>query len=250
LRLSLTCVPTLLGLDASPAADRIPAPRSVSLPRYFKAKRVIDCGVAGSLLALALPLFLTVALVALGDVGSPAFFWQRRVGRYGRTFLLLKVRTLRAPFDRKGDPRPEHARLSATGRFLRKTHLDEFPQLVNVLVGDMSLIGPRPLLPEDQPSDAGLRLAVRPGITGWAQVNGGTLLTPAEKGRLDDWYVRNASLLLDLKIALLTLRALWRGQQRSDEALARAHGDWQGPTGAATPSATGRMEWSPGGGEH
>src|SRR5207248_2242991 len=91
-------------------------------------------------------------------------------------------------------------RISRIGALLRKSRLDELPQLLNVLVGDMSLIGPRPLLPHDQPPDPTLRLMVRPGITGWAQVNGGTLLTVSEKNACDEWYVRNASLWVDLKI--------------------------------------------------
>jgi lipopolysaccharide/colanic/teichoic acid biosynthesis glycosyltransferase len=106
--------------------------------------------------------------------------------------------------------------VSRIGRFLRRTRLDELPQLLNVLAGDMSLIGPRPLLLRDQPRNAAARLAVRPGITGWAQVNGGVLLSPDEKEQLDEWYIRNASPLLDLRIIALTLRMLLRGDRRTE----------------------------------
>ncbi len=106
---------------------------------------------------------------------------------------------------------------------MRESHLDELPQLFNVLLGEMSLIGPRPLLPEDQPTNASLRLMIRPGVTGWAQVNGGTLITPEEKGALDDWYVQKASLWLDLRIALLTLRFVLTGQRRSEQAVSEAN---------------------------
>src|SRR6185312_13198021 len=104
----------------------------------------------------------------------------------------------------------------------RKLRLDELPQLLNVLVGDMAFIGPRPLLPQDQPQSASVRLMVRPGITGWAQVNGGTLLNPEEKGLLDEWYIRNASLWLDLRIVLMTLRSFVVGDRKSEQALERA----------------------------
>jgi hypothetical protein len=105
-------------------------------------------------------------------------------------------------------------------RFLRATRLDELPQLLNVLFGEMSMIGPRPLLPEDQPTNTSIRLSVRPGISGWAQVNGAKLVTKEEKQRLDEWYVRNASLWLDLRIAMMTIKLLLRGRVSSQEILA------------------------------
>ena len=108
------------------------------------------------------------------------------------------------------------------GRLLRKTRLDELPQLFNVLVGDMSLIGPRPLLPHDQPTNPSVRLSARPGITGWAQVNGGNLVTVDEKGALDEWYIRNASLWLDLRIVGLTFLFLLTGERRSEQAVVDA----------------------------
>jgi lipopolysaccharide/colanic/teichoic acid biosynthesis glycosyltransferase len=135
---------------------------------------------------------------------------------------LYKLRTLRPPFDRRGQKIPEQRRVSWIGRLLRQTRIDELPQLLNVLVGDMALIGPRPLLPRDQPPKPNLRLAVRPGITGWAQVNGGNSLSPTEKEALDIWYINNASLWLDLRIIGLTLRVLLSGERRSEKALADA----------------------------
>jgi lipopolysaccharide/colanic/teichoic acid biosynthesis glycosyltransferase len=106
--------------------------------------------------------------------------------------------------------------VSRIGRFLRRTRLDELPQLLNVLLGDMSLIGPRPLLPRDQPRNVAARLSVRPGITGWAQVNGGVLLSPDEKEQLDEWYIRNASPSLDLRIIVMTLMMFLRGDRRTE----------------------------------
>jgi len=143
-------------------------------------------------------------------------FWQQRLGVGGRSFTIWKIRTLRPPFDQFGQPIPENKRGSWVGSFLRRTRLDELPQLAIVLVGDMSLIGPRPLLPRDQPMNPTVRLTVRPGITGWAQVNGGTLLSPSERDALDEGYVRNASFWLDLRIVMMTLRVMIWGQRRPD----------------------------------
>jgi Bacterial sugar transferase len=109
---------------------------------------------------------------------------------------------------------------SRIGQFLRATRIDELPQLLNVLFGEMSLIGPRPLLPEDQPNNTSIRLAVRPGISGWAQVNGGKLVTKQEKEKLDEWYVRNASLFLDIRIALMTLAVMLRSRLSAQESSA------------------------------
>ena len=187
---------------------------SVVLPNYFRFKYVMDFLIAAALLILGAPLLMLVGGIAVVDAGWPILFWQQRLGVGGRTFVVRKIRTLRPPFDQMGAPIPENKRLSKAGSILRKTRLDELPQLLNVLVGDMSLIGPRPLLPRDQPAGPSVRLRVRPGITGWAQVNGGTLLSPSEKDRLDEWYVRNASFWLDLRILAMTLRMMVWGQRR------------------------------------
>jgi lipopolysaccharide/colanic/teichoic acid biosynthesis glycosyltransferase len=232
--IALEFVPRLFNLD--PQRQRAPAPEAaeeeqlvpaaaMDLPAYFQAKRLIDFVAALVIVTVLSPLWFLVAILAFLDVGSPVLFWQQRIGLNGSTFLLHKVRTLRAPFDWRGRRIPEPERLTWIGQLLRKTRLDEMPQLLNVLVGDMSLIGPRPLLPQDQPQRLELRLAVRPGITGWAQVNGGTKLTPTEKAELDEWYIRNASFLLDVRIAFMTAIALFRGDRRSERALALARAE-------------------------
>ena len=169
---------------------------------------------------LLAPLFIVTSLLVLVDVGSPILFWQQRVGRHGHPFLIYKFRTLKLPFTANGSPVPEDERLSAIGRILRASRADELPQLLNVLIGDMSLIGPRPLLPNDQPLNPAFRLLVRPGITGWAQVNGGKLATPEEKQSLDEWYIHNASLWTDLRIVIMTVRYLMRNRASSTESKA------------------------------
>jgi lipopolysaccharide/colanic/teichoic acid biosynthesis glycosyltransferase len=183
------------------------------IPSYFQVKRVLDFAFALLFIVSLIPIFTWVSVLVALDVGTPLLFWQRRLGQGGRGFQIYKFRTMQSPFDRLGESLPEKQRLSATGRLLRKTGLDELPQLLNVLVGEMSLVGPRPLVPEDQPADPTIRLMVRPGVTGWAQVNGGKRITSEEKGDLDEWYIRNASLMLDLRILLLTCRYVFVGSR-------------------------------------
>lgn len=191
----------------------------IVLSRYFAVKRTVDCAAAVVMLGLFAPLWVLVALIVLFDVGSPVLFWQERIGRGGRRFLVHKFRTYYAPFNSRGEPVPEEARLSRIGRFLRKTRLDELPQLLNILVGDMSLIGPRPLLPKDQPVDPSLRLLARPGITGWAQINGGNYITPEEKDALDAWYIKHASPKIDLKILIHTIIIALTGERLNRRAV-------------------------------
>jgi lipopolysaccharide/colanic/teichoic acid biosynthesis glycosyltransferase len=190
------------------------------LPPFFRLKRWIDIVGSLTLIVLLFPLLMLAGLLVLLDVGRPIFFWQERLGWNGRSFLIYKFRTLRAPFDSAGNPALGKRQPSAVGRFLRATRLDELPQLLNVLFGEMSLIGPRPLLPEDQPENTSIRLSVRPGISGWAQVNGAKLVTKEQKEQLDDWYVRNASLLLDLWIIMMSIKLVLRGRVSSQEILA------------------------------
>jgi lipopolysaccharide/colanic/teichoic acid biosynthesis glycosyltransferase len=219
------------------AARADPAP-PFALPSYFHTKRFIDFVAALAMIIALSPLWISVALLAFLDVGLPIMFWQQRMGLNGRNFLLHKIRTLRAPFDWRGQKVPQEQRLSWIGQLLRDTRLDEFPQLLNVLVGDMSMIGPRPLLLQDQPRTSTVRLMVRPGITGWAQVNGATLLLPMEKEKLDEWYIRNASLWLDLRIVGMTLWSLIKGHRRCEQPPARerhARSGWIGHQSSARP---------------
>jgi lipopolysaccharide/colanic/teichoic acid biosynthesis glycosyltransferase len=205
--------------------DRLPYdhfPGPIRISRYFSLKRIIDVVAVSILILVLLPVLIMTALLVVVDVGWPVFFWQQRTGRGGRELQLYKLRTLRAPFDRKGRRIPDEQRLSRVGRLLRQTRFDELPQLFNVLLGDMALIGPRPLLPRDQPPNSRPRLTVRPGITGWAQVNGGILLSVTEKDALDVWYIRNASLWLDLRIVARTFLSLVKHDRRSEEAVAQA----------------------------
>ncbi|WP_157235170.1 sugar transferase [Methylosinus sp. LW4] len=213
-----------LSFIASPpvAARELEALETFEAPAYFAAKRVIDICAATLLLLATFPLAICVAYVVFIDVGAPVFFWQQRIGKNGQKFLLYKFRTYRAPFNEKGRPVPEERRLSRVGRFIRASRLDEIPQLYNVLAGHMSLIGPRPLLPQDQPADPGPRLSVRPGVTGWAQINGGTIVTPEEKNALDLWYIKHACLRLDLDIVIGTLLVALAGEKLNGRAVEHA----------------------------
>jgi lipopolysaccharide/colanic/teichoic acid biosynthesis glycosyltransferase len=221
--LSLSFLPRMLGLT-EPARSDLNVVRSMEVAPetglYLRVKRVIDVVGSLSLMLLLSPIFIVATLLVWIDVGSPVLFWQERTGWRGRPFLIYKYRSLRAPFDSKGRPALGDRQPSAIGRFLRATRIDELPQLINVLFGDMSLMGPRPLLPEDQPCNTALRLSVRPGITGWAQVNGAKLVTKEDKEKFDEWYVANASLWVDMKIVLMTLRTLSRNYLGSAEASA------------------------------
>lgn len=171
---------------------------------YWKVKRGIDIVVASCLLVLLSPMLIVTALIVRFTIGSPVIFWQRRIGRRGAGIFIFKFRTMQAQFDSEGNFRERSDGLCFIGALLRRSHIDEMPQLLNILRGDMSLIGPRPLLPIDQPFDNEIRLLVRPGITGWAQVNGGSLISTEEKNALDEYYVRYASLWLDIKVLLKT----------------------------------------------
>ena len=193
---------------------------------FWRLKRGIDFTIAFIFSVLSLPIITAVFALALFDVGIPVIFWQQRVGLKGKPLYLYKFRTLLASDRRRTDTKDAAQRPSAVGRMLRKSRLDELPQLWNILSGDMSLIGPRPLLPVDQPSGASIRLVVRPGLSGWAQVCGGKLISPEEKNALDEWYIRHASLLLDASIVLRTLLMLIVGERRDEAAIATALADW------------------------
>lgn len=172
-------------------------------------KRLLDILGAGlGLLALS-PLILCLAWLIQRRLGRPVLFCQIRPGRHGRPFRMIKFRTMRDAAGLDGQPLPDAERITPFGRLLRSTSLDELPELWNVLKGDMSLVGPRPLLMEYLPlysPEQARRHEVRPGVTGWAQVNGRNALSWEDKFRLDVWYVDHRSLWLDLKILYLTVR--------------------------------------------
>jgi len=171
-------------------------------------KRAFDVVVASCALILLSPLLLALALLTAWQIGLPVIFTQDRPGRGGKPFRILKFRTMTDARDAAGELLLDSARLTRFGRFLRTTSLDELPELINVLKGDMSLVGPRPLLMEYLPlysPEQARRHEVSPGITGWAQVNGRNALTWEERFRMDVWYVDNRSLRLDLRILWLTL---------------------------------------------
>lgn len=172
-------------------------------------KRCLDILGAGIGLLLLSPVFGVVALMIRIQMGAPIFFRQIRPGRHGRPFQMIKFCSMRHLVDADGNPLPDAERLTGLGRFLRASSLDELPELWNVLKGDMSLVGPRPLLMEYLPlysPEQARRHDVRPGITGWAQINGRNAISWDEKFALDVWYVDNQSLWLDLKIIGLTIR--------------------------------------------
>ena len=176
-------------------------------------KRIIDVAAAGLGLVMLSPLLLIIGLAVLMALGSPILFRQERPGRHGRPFTLYKFRSMRTAGEGAA-PLSEAERLTRLGAFLRRTSLDELPELWNVLRGDMSLVGPRPLLMEYLPlytPEQARRHDVRPGITGWAQINGRNAISWEEKFRLDVWYVDHRSLSLDLRILLLTIRRVLSG---------------------------------------
>lgn len=183
-------------------------------------KRALDFLVSSVTLCVLSPLLAAIGAAVWWQMGWPVLFTQIRPGLHGRPFRMIKFRTMTAQADAQGAPLPDAQRLTRLGRFLRGTSLDELPELWNVLKGDMSLVGPRPLLMEYlslySPGQA-RRHEVRPGITGWAQVNGRNALSWEEKFALDVWYVDNQSLALDLKILWLTVKSVLRREGISAE---------------------------------
>jgi len=172
-------------------------------------KRVIDLIVALTVLILLLPILILVSMMVRTKMGSPIFFRQVRPGFKGRTFELIKFRTMLNAVNHSGNSLPDEQRLGSFGKFLRSTSLDELPALWNVLKGDLSLVGPRPLLVEYLPlysEEQAKRHNVLPGITGWAQINGRNAISWNDKFKYDVWYVENKSFWLDLKILFITLK--------------------------------------------
>lgn len=173
-----------------------------------RIKRVLDFIIALIGLIVASPILLVVALLVRLKLGSPILFRQQRVGLDGEIFEMVKFRTMKDATDPQGNPLPDEERLTSFGNFLRKSSLDELPELWNVLKGDMSLVGPRPLLVEYLPlysKEQMKRHDVRPGITGYAQVNGRNNISWSKKFELDVYYVKHYSLGLDLKILWQTV---------------------------------------------
>ena len=189
---------------------------------YQFAKRAFDLLVSAAIAIAISPVAMLIMFGVLIDLGWPIIFWQKRLGYQGRPFLIYKFRTLRAPYDRLANFVEESQRASRFGSFLRRLRLDELPQLWNVFAGEMSFVGPRPLLPVDQPKGSPLRLQMRPGVTGWAQINGGREITAEEKGVLDEWYVRNASVWLDIRIILRTVWTVLFGDRYRGSPVAEA----------------------------
>jgi lipopolysaccharide/colanic/teichoic acid biosynthesis glycosyltransferase len=192
---------------------------------FWRVKRGIDFFFTLCLILFLAPAICLVAMAVMIDVGLPLTFWQQRPGLAGRPFRLFKFRTMAAAHDSLGIRLPENKRVSWIGRFLRRTRFDELPQLFNILMGEMSFVGPRPLLPVDQPAAYAARLSARPGLTGWAQVRGGRDISAADKAALDVWYIQNASLALDLKILAYTIPMVLFGERVDQKTIRKAWSD-------------------------
>lgn len=175
-------------------------------------KRFFDLAVSAFALILLSPVIAIVAWQISRKLGSPVLFKQVRPGLNGKPFTMIKFRTMRDAVDKNGTPLPDAERMTPFGNFLRSSSLDELPELWNVFKGDMSLVGPRPLLMEYLPlynKEQARRHEVRPGVTGWAQINGRNAISWEEKFKLDVWYVENHSFWLDLKILFLTVKKVF-----------------------------------------
>ena len=176
-------------------------------------KRFFDIVLSGSALLVLWPLLLIVAVLVRIKLGGPVLFCQERPGKNGKIFKLYKFRTMLNAVDPKtGEALPDEERMTDFGRLLRKTSLDELPELVNIFKGDMSIVGPRPLLVKYLPlynEEQSQRHNVRPGLTGWAQVHGRNLLSWEERFKYDVWYVNNVSFLIDVKTVFLTVKCVF-----------------------------------------
>ena len=183
-------------------------------------KRLFDFVFSLTGFCLLLPIFLVVTLLLLWANKGKPFFFQRRPGKGGKIFLLIKFKTMNDRKDAQGQLLPDEQRLTSLGKFIRKTSLDELPQLLNVIKGDMSLIGPRPLLVAYLPLYTPFQMRrheVKPGITGWAQVNGRNAISWEQRFAYDVWYVDNISLKTDLKILWLTIKKVAKTEGISQE---------------------------------
>ena len=181
------------------------------------------------LLIALLPILLMAMLVVRLKMGAPVFFRQQRPGKDEKPFEMIKLRSMLGTVDSRGEPLPDEKRLTRLGKFLRSTSIDEFPALWNVIKGEMSLVGPRPLLMEYLPlynEQQKRRHNVKPGITGWAQVNGRNAISWEDKFELDVWYVENRSLLLDLKILFLTIWKVFKRMEYPRQGKRRNPNSW------------------------
>lgn len=188
-------------------------------------KRASDIAIAGFSVVILSPVFVLIEFLVRKRIGAPVLFQQVRPGLHGRPFTIFKFRTMTQCCDEKGKLLPDADRLTPLGRLFRKTSVDELPGLFNVLKGDMSIVGPRPLLMQyldRYTPEQARRHDVKPGLTGWAQVNGRNALTWEEKFKLDVWYVDNWSFKLDLKIIGMTIRSVLRREGISQEGEATA----------------------------
>jgi lipopolysaccharide/colanic/teichoic acid biosynthesis glycosyltransferase len=201
------------------------AAQAVGLSSYFGYKRAVDLAIAIPLGLVALPFAAVGAALVAISIGFPTIFWQKRPGLRGHVFRVYKLRTMRPAYGPTGERLDDEARQTALTRFVRRTRLDELPQLYNVIIGEMSLVGPRPLLPRDLPATPWLRQQMRPGLTGWAQVRGGKLIGVADKTALDLWYARHASFSLDMKILLMSVWTMLVGDKVDSAAISAAHDD-------------------------
>ena len=183
-------------------------------------KRLFDLTAATVGIIAVSPIIIGTAIVVKKKIGTPILFTQTRPGQYGKSFQVYKFRTMTNETDENGELLPDADRLTETGKFLRKYSLDELPQLINVIKGDISLVGPRPLLMEYNDlydDEQRRRLDVKPGITGWAQVNGRNALSWEEKFKLDVWYVDNQSFMLDMYILYLTFIKVFKSEGINQE---------------------------------
>lgn len=172
-------------------------------------KRTVDLILGITAVILLSPILLITAILVSRKLGSPIFFTQVRPGKDGKPFKMVKFRTMRDAIDAQGNPLPDAERLTPFGRRLRSTSIDELPELWNVIRGEMSLVGPRPLLMEYLPlysPEQATRHDLKPGMTGWAQINGRNAISWEDKFKLDTWYVQHQSLWLDIKIMALTVK--------------------------------------------
>jgi len=181
-------------------------------------KRILDLLFSFTILILVSPLLIVVIILIGIESPGPVFFLQDRLGKSGHLFTLYKLRSMRVnPSRIEGQVMKNHPDITATGNFIRRFKIDELPQLINVLVGDMSLVGPRPCLPsliERFDENAYFRLKVRPGLTGWAQVNGNIYNSWPKRWELDRYYVENQSFLFDLKILIMTVKVVLFGERK------------------------------------